>query len=317
MIFVKLETKIKTLMGGLTAVTIMGLGIGYSYESSTKQDLKQHKQSNKSSKYSPPSLKNINSPLEKIVDSQIKKERELEKHIDSSEKTAWSVFNFKTGEKLVSINEDSQFQAASLIKPLVAVALYKKIDDGTIKYGPKTKKLVRQMIHYTNNKGAGYSNLATSNIMKLLGGPEHTEKILKTYYPQIFKQTKIVEYIPWSGKTYKNKASAHDYSRFLYALWHNQFPRSKELKNIMGMSGSSRSGYPSGAKLYDKTGTTGYFCGYITIVDKPKSPYTFIGLIERDQKAKNYGRFARTRGNLIREVSKTVNNYLVKHNGVK
>ena len=47
--------------------------------------------------------------------------------ISSNEKTAWSVYDFTSNKKLVSINEDTSLQAASLIKPFVALAFFHQV----------------------------------------------------------------------------------------------------------------------------------------------------------------------------------------------
>ena len=64
-------------------------------------------------------------------------------------------------------------------------------------------------------------------IMRYVGGPKAVERILEKHYPEVFKDTHVVEYIPANGRTYRNKASIHDYSRFLYALWKEKIPGAK------------------------------------------------------------------------------------------
>lgn len=129
-----------------------------------------------------------------------------------------------------------------------------------------------------------------------------------------FKQLSIVEYIPKSGRTYKNKASAHDYSKFLYAMWNNQLPKAKEMKRIMSLPNRDRittkTSIPNSAKVIDKTGSTSMLCGDMGIVVINKNgrsyPYTFIGIIERSKRTTNYSSWINTRGDVMRNVSEIV-----------
>lgn len=237
--------------------------------------------------------------------------------IKADEKTAWSVYDFKKREKLVSINENSAFQCASMIKPFIALAyFYKcKYDNKHYHYHDNVRKKMEAMIRYSDNH-------ATNFFIRLLSKkpknqrPMEVEKILKRYAPGIFQQIRIREYIPRNGRTYRNKASARDYSRFLYALWHDELPHSHELKRLMGLHNSDRISVgvdivPSVTKVYDKTGTTARLCGDMGIMealgrDGNTYPYTFIGIIEKQHRAKNYGQWARSRSNVIRSISSMV-----------
>ncbi|MGR8979484.1 MAG: serine hydrolase, partial [Gammaproteobacteria bacterium] len=176
----------------------------------------------------------------------------------------------------------------------------------------RIQKKMEAMIRHSNNH-------ATNFFIRLLSKkpkhkrPAEVEKILKRHVPGIFQQTRIREYIPRNGRTYLNKASARDYSRFLYALWHDEFPYSRELKRLMGLHNSDRISVgvdivPSATKVYDKTGTTARLCGDMGIIeavgrDGRTYPYTFIGIIEKQHRAINYGQWARSRSNVIRSVS--------------
>lgn len=225
------------------------------------------------------------------------------------ERTAWSVYDFTTGEKLVGINENVQFQAASLIKPFFAMAFFHKVKKGQLKYGSKSRRHMERMIQYSNN----YS---TNWIMRQVGGPRAVQNTLQRAYPGIFKDTHIVEYIPAGGRTYRNKASARDYSRFLYALWKESIPGAKEIKRLMALPGKDRlytgaKAIPKGTKVYNKTGSTARLCGDMGIlVVKGKNgrryAYTLVGVIEKRQRARNYGSWIRSRGNVIRRVSNLV-----------
>ena len=152
--------------------------------------------------------------------------------------------------------------------------------------------------------------------MRRVGGPATVERILKRNYPGIFKDTRIVEYIPAGGRTYRNKASAHDYSRFLYSLWKGRFPHAGEIKRLMALPGTDRiltgvADIPRGTEVYNKTGSTSRLCGDMGILivegqDGKRYPYTLIGIIEKRAAAKNYTAWIRSRGDVIRSVSQIV-----------
>jgi len=251
--------------------------------------------------------------LEKRINTYI---RNLRRRgiIKPDEKTAWSVFDFKKREKLVSINENSSFQSASMIKPFIALAYFYKLknDKKNYRYTQRIRKKMEAMIRYSNNQATNFFIRSVSKKPKLQR-PTEVEKILKHHAPEVFQETRIREYIPRNGRTYRNSASARDYSRFLYALWHETLPYSREIKRLMGLHNRDRISVgvdivPPVTKVYDKTGTTARLCGDMGIIeavgrDGNAYPYTFIGIIEKQHRAQNYGQWARSRGNVIRSVS--------------
>lgn len=246
--------------------------------------------------------------LELAVEDYIKELRKKGK-LANDERTGWSVYDFTTGEKLVTINEDVQFQAASLVKPFIALAFFHQVKKGKLIYGPKSRRHMERMIHRSNNP-------STNWIMRQVGGPAAVERVLKRHYPNIFKDTRVVEYIPAGGRTYRNKASAHDYSRFLHALWKGEIPRAKEITRLMALPGIDRiltdvEAIPQGTEVFNKTGSTGRLCGDMGILivesqDGKRYPYTLIGIIEKRVAAKNYTAWIRSRSDVIRNVSNIV-----------
>lgn len=251
----------------------------------------------------------IDSNLEQQINDYIQGLRRQGK-LDSSdcERTAWSVYDLTTDEKLVSINEDLPFQAASMIKPFVALAFFHQVSKGRLSYGPTSQRMIERMIQRSNNG-------STNWVMETVGGPRRVERILYQDYGSIFEQVRIVEYIPDNGRSYANMASAHDYSRFLYALWHDQLPSSQEIKRLMSLPNGDRihrdTRIPGGTLVYDKTGTTARCCGDFGILaargrNGRRYPYTIVGIIDRTTRATNYTSFKQTRGNIIREVSNRV-----------
>lgn len=237
--------------------------------------------------------------------------------IRPEEKTSWSVYDFTTRQKLVAINEDIPRQAASMIKPFVAQAYFFQLDDshGKLRYTNDMRQTMERMIRRS-------SNSATNRIMSIVSrhernrGARDVERVLKKNAPGIFRETRIVEKIPANGRTYRNLASAHDYSRFLYALWHDRMPYADELRKIMSLPNRDRiyhgvKSIPRGTKVYDKTGSTARLCGNMGIIEAPgrrgrRHSYTFVGIIERPSRAKNYGSWITRRSDAIRSVSDLV-----------
>ena len=231
--------------------------------------------------------------LEKKIEKTVKNMRRRGL-LHRSEHTAWSVYDFTSGVKLVSINEDRPMQAASMIKPFVAQAFFiqHNANPARYPYNNHEKYLLEHMIRYS-------SNSATNKLIDIIGKrakrsyrPTKVERVLKSYSPGLFRQTSIVEYIPRGGKTYRNTASAHDYSRFLYAMWNDNLPLADQLKYYMGLPNKDRITtkvpiIPKSVDVYDKTGSTSRLCGDMGIVVAKDSkgneyPYTFIGMIQRD-----------------------------------
>lgn len=233
-----------------------------------------------------------------------------------SERTSWSVYDFTTGTKLVAINESVPRQAASMIKPFVAQAFFFQVSHSRkVRYTAEVRRLMERMIQKS-------SNPSTNRLMDIVSrnrsgrGPRDVDAVLKKYAPGVFQDTRIVEKIPRGGGTYANKASAHDYSRFLYALKHDKLPYSSELRRIMRLPNHDRivakvPSMPDNVRVCDKTGSTARLCGNMGIIEARDRrgrmhAYTMIGIIERRSRAKHYGRWITRRSDAIRKVSNLV-----------
>jgi beta-lactamase class A len=246
--------------------------------------------------------------LEAAVEDYINRLRQ-EGKLDPDERTGWSVYDFTTGEKLVTINEDEQFQTASLVKPFIAAAFFSRVEQGKLTYNRESRRHLERMIQHSNNA-------STNWVMRQVGGPDTVERLLKQQYPAIFQDIQLVEYIPAGGKTYRNKASVHDYSRFLYALWKEEIAGAREIKRLMALPGRDRiytgvRGVPRGTRVYNKTGSTARLCADMGILsvqgpDGRRYPYTLVGIIEKEQNASDYTNWIRSRGDIIRNVSSIV-----------
>jgi len=255
-------------------------------------------------------------PLGAKVNAYIQEQRRKGR-IRPDEMTSWSVYDFNSGRKLVSINEDVPRQAASMIKPFVVAAYFYEMQKkgSHLRYNAKARNMMELSIRNSNN-------WATNQLMKQVArsagtrSPRTVERVLKQNAPAIFQNTRIVEFIPAGGRTYKNLASAHDYSRFLYALWNDMLPESAEIRKLMALPNRDRikdsaNGVPARSVIYDKTGTTARLCGNMGLIEArsrggKKYTYTFIGIIEKRSRTKHYSRWARNRSAVIRGVSSLV-----------
>lgn len=237
--------------------------------------------------------------------------------VTPDEQTSWSVYDFSTAAKLVSINEEVPRQAASMIKPFVAQAYFYRNQQAPSRYpySSEVEQLMEAMIRHSANE-------ATNELIRRIGSkpraerPHEVEQVLRENGGGIFEQVEIVEYIPRNGRTYLNKASARDYSRFLYATWNEQLPGADRMKYLLGLPNADRirkgtEQVPDVCKILDKTGSTAHLCGNMGIVvarsrDGQLHPYTMIGIIEKANRPAAYGPWIRDRGNVIREVSDLV-----------
>ncbi len=167
---------------------------------------------------------------------------------------------------------------------------------------------------------------STNWITRQVGGPAAVERILKQRYPKIFRDTRLVEYIPANGRTYRNKASVHDYSRFLYAVWTEGMAGAREIKQLMSTTSTDRiysgaSDVPKGTRVYNKTGSTARVCGDMGILsvkgrNGKRYPYTVIGVIEKQRSASNYTTWIRSRSDIIRNVSNIVYKGIAQHHAL-
>ena len=239
--------------------------------------------------------------------------------IAANERTAWLVYDFTSRRFLVTINAGLPYQSASMVKPFIALAFFNKVQEGQFNYTHYHQQRMEAMIQHSDNRATNYF-IELLNQTSYRSGPAETEHTLKRSHPGVFRQTRIVEYIPTGGRTYRNRASALDYHRFLQALWYDQLPYSAELRRLMYLPNRDRvytgaTGVPRGTEVIDKTGTTARLCGDMGILiargrDGRTYPYTFIGIIEKARPTRSYGVWQKARGDVIREVSNIVYGHL-------
>ena len=247
--------------------------------------------------------------LEGRIENQIKALRS-KGVLRGDERTAWLVYDFTDGQELANINGKTPLQAASMIKPYLALALFHEVKAGRLEYGTTARRHVELMIQKSNND-------STNWVMRQTGGPAATEALLKRYYPELCQNISLVEYIPEGGKTYRNRGSASDYARFLHALWYKQLPMSEEMLRTMALPGIDRlytdvKSVPEGTRVYNKTGSTAMCCGDMGILvargkDGRTYPYVVVGIIESGKRnTSNYSSWISRRADVIREISNLV-----------
>lgn len=248
-------------------------------------------------------------PLQNRIDGYIKSLR-AKGGLRSDERTAWIVYDFTDGRELANINGTTPLQAASMIKPYLALAYFHEVAAGRFSYDVTARRHLELMIQKSNND-------STNWVMRQTGGPEATDALLKRHYSPLCQNIEIVEYIPEGGKTYRNQASAADYARFLHALWYQQLPQSAEILRMMSLPGIDRlytdvPSIPEGTRIYNKTGSTAMCCGDMGILvargrDGKTYPYAVIGIIESARKnTSSYSSWISRRADVIREVSNLV-----------
>ena len=195
-------------------------------------------------------------------------------------------------KKLVSINEDRQMMAASLIKNFVMLAYFHEVRYGRQAHTAVNKGHLRAMIQWSSNPSTNY-------FIRLLGGPARVDKILRANYPY-FKQTRIVEQIPRGGRTYRNMTSARDLSTFFLHLWHGRLPHSEKMKWYFKLKNGDyifkKTYIPSSVTVYNKTGTVYGLVGDggILVLKDPQGnprPYVFIGMMEDRTKTNRRNRW--------------------------
>lgn len=244
-------------------------------------------------------------PLEDAIEGYVKAWR-AEGRLESIERTAWIVYDLEKDETLADINADVSLQAASMIKPFVAVAFLHEVAAGRLVYGPRSQSMMERMIQISDNA-------ATNWLMKAVGGPAATARLLKRHYPAMARNLRLVEYIPRDGRTYLNKASCRDYVALLRAMWRSELPRSAELRRVMNLPGADRlftrvPEIPAGTSVYDKTGTTAMCVGDMGVLVAPRRDggsyaYVIVGVVERSTRAEAFTTWVRARADLIRGVS--------------
>jgi beta-lactamase class A len=260
----------------------------------------------------------IATPLRDAINSHV---QDLRKRgiIDHDETTSWYVHTLGDDRTWAAINAERSLQCASMVKPYIALAFLHQVDKGRIIYGPVSKSKLAAMIQRSSNSSTNWA-------IAKVGGPAAVQRILNASYSHLLPETRIVEAIPNQGRTYRNRSSARDYVRFSRALWRDELPQSAELKRLMALPGRDRlttgaPHIPAGTQVMNKTGSTSHLCGDFGVIAarKPSGevvPYAIVGIIEKRNRAPDYGAWTASRGRVIRGVSDLTYTVLKKHYGL-
>ncbi len=229
--------------------------------------------------------------------------------VAADERTAWVVYDLGQDRTLVAINADTPLQCASMVKPFVALAFFHEVEAGRFIYGPRSTAHLEAMLQRS-------SNADTNWFIDTMGGVERVRAILREGYGDLLPGLELVEAIPPGGATYRNRATAADYARFLRALWRDELPGAGEIRRAMNLPNRDRiyTGVPEipvGTAVIDKTGTTARLVGDMGILvardgDGGPVPYVIVGIVEKESRHPRLHEFARSRGDVIRGVSALV-----------
>ena len=249
----------------------------------------------------PATTAGLNGDLQSFLRNQQAKGR-LGKNVS----TALVAYDLTSNTYLASHNAQRSFQAASMIKPFVALAFFHQVDKGKLKYTAQHRQMMVRMIQHSDNE-------ATNWFMRQVGGPARCQALLKQAYGPLVRRVNICEYIPPGGKTYRNSAQPTDYIAYLKALWQHQLPHSEEMLRVMALPGRDRiywgTQLPKGTRVYNKTGTTAHLCGDMGIIVPPgkrQAPYIIVGIVQRPSKPKDFKHWMVSGGNVIRDFSTLV-----------
>ena len=261
-------------------------------------------------------ISSLDSRLEADIDRYIKRLRKRGT-LSRTDRTSFVVYDISKQKKVVSINEDEPRMAASLIKNFVMLAYFHQVKRNRLRHTDENRMHLRLMIQRSSNPSTNY-------FIRLLGGPRNVTRILTSNYPY-FEQTRIVEYIPKGGGTYRNTTSAHDLNRFYNQLWLSNLPYSEKMKYYLGLTNRDRiytyTCIPKGVRVYNKTGTVYGMVGDsgILVIKEPKGrrkAYAFTGMIEDKTRThpgnrlQSFSSWVNTRSNILRRVSEKVYEYI-------
>ncbi len=271
--------------------------------------------------------RNIPNKYQRTIDSQLEadfeyyiKSQRRRKRLSASDRTSFVVYDISKNKKLVSINEDRQMMAASIIKNFVMLAYFHEVKYGRQRHTDNNRGHLRAMIWKSSNPSTNY-------FINLLGGPARVNRILKNNYPY-FNQTKIVEKIPPGGRTYKNMTSARDLNTFFLRLWQGRLPHSDKMKWYFKLKNGDyifkQTYIPAYVEVYNKTGTVYGLVGDggVLVLKDPQGrsrPYIFIGLMEDRTKTNRRNRWQSffdwktRRANILRRLSEKAYKYIYEN----
>ena len=234
--------------------------------------------------------------LEASILNYLKENFEL-KRLNINDKLSIIVEDLEKGKIVASIHPDKSLKSASTIKVPILHAYMIQRSEGNLIENSNHKELIEKMIRFS-------SNSSTNTVIELLGGLAKIQQILEK--TKIYKQIRLIEYIPENGRAYRNTISVADLNRIFRELWFQRIIGSKysgeqnrqvsiEMLNLLKLPGhpwlkdriKAGTCYSTNktVKLWDKTGFVKGSNGNAGIVEinTPfgRKAYSIVLFIER------------------------------------
>ncbi len=215
------------------------------------------------------------SALNQEVEKKIQSLRAAGK-LEKDDHVSVVAFDLENEHFMAHVESTEPRNAASLIKPFIMLAAYHKVKTGT----PAPEWLERQIEQMIVNS----NNPASRKVLRFIGGPEEAQRIITQYG---FANTKLKEYIPSNGRTYKNQTSANDLNVLLYQLHHGQVvdrDYSTRMLRYLDQYTTSRLASFESQYTIGLAGKTGYVAGtqaeatQVTLPNGKK--YNFVAIVE-------------------------------------
>ncbi|MEM1009585.1 MAG: serine hydrolase, partial [Myxococcota bacterium] len=165
--------------------------------------------------------------------------------------------------RLVSMHSEQRTSAASLIKPFVMLAIYHKAKAEGVpahRFSRTKQRLIENMMRISSNR-------ATNQLIRNMGegslelGLQRINRLIRRFG---ITQTRLVEAIPRSGRTYKNQTSAADLSRFFSLVYQKTLVSRAYSRKMLRVMLSSR----------DNRGRTAYLRRRFHVRAATKTGYT-------------------------------------------
>ena len=234
--------------------------------------------------------------LEAGILNYLKENYEL-KRLNINDNLSIIVEDLEKGKIVASIHPDKRLKSASTIKVPILHAYMIQRSEGNLIENSNHKELIEKMIRFS-------SNSSTNTVIELLGGLAKIQQILEK--TKIYKQIRLIEYIPENGRAYRNTISVADLNRIFKELWFQRIIGSKysgeqnrqvsiEMLNLLKLPGhpwlkdriKAGTCYSTNktVKLWDKTGFVKGSNGNAGIVEinTPfgRKAYSIVLFIER------------------------------------
>ena len=241
-------------------------------------------------------LAQYTSPLEASI-LEYMNETYAKKKVSRKDQLFMVVQDLTSGTLLVAIRPRRRVKAASLIKVPILHAYQLERVRKRVKHTSGRQDHLARMIRYS-------SNASTNVILKRLGGPNKVQRLLRE--TNMYRELRLVEYIPADGRTYRNKLSMADLSSLFHRLWIGRVlgPGFSDLENeqasaqmlhLLSLSGRSdnKDRLKDGTcfagnqtvRIWDKTGFVKGLNGNAGIIeiDSPhgRRAYSIVAAIER------------------------------------